>query len=116
MWTLEIRVINLGVSQEFPHTCLLITVFRDYLLAVNQSADCWVEYQAKKQHTGNIVTTSHNHPIKKKKKYLHEIERLRQYKKALLRAAISCTVSEMVINQTLSNCSTKGTRFELCSF
>lgn len=54
MWTLEIRVINMRVSQEFPHTCLLIAVFRAYLLAVNQSADCCLKYQAKKQKSYNV--------------------------------------------------------------
>lgn len=29
-------MINLGVSQEFPHACQLIAVFSVYLLAVSQ--------------------------------------------------------------------------------
>jgi len=32
----ENRMINLGVSQEFPQACQLIAVFRVYLLALSQ--------------------------------------------------------------------------------
>lgn len=95
VWTLEIRVINLGVSQEFPHTSLLIAVFRVYLLAVNQSADCWLEYQAKILHCPSVWSSDRrsyhlNHPTK-----TSQIFTLNgQYRKSLIKS-MSHTFSEI---------------------